>query len=441
MKRWLVILVVILALVILISPGIVGRLAEENIADSIAWTESDSPGLTIETETFKRGWFTSEGRHRVDFEEGQFQQASEIFAAATGSDSLPSLIIDTRLDHGLLPVTSLSRDQGSLAPGLASTVSTFQIDRGDGDVIEIPGALYSNVGLAGASDARLLLDPAKFDLDGAVIEWQGADLNVHTDSGARKRSVEGAVQSISLAAEGINAGIESFAIDADQSATPYGFNLGSADITLTDLVFGADDTAISIDSVAVKANTEIEDERVSGSTMLSVNTLTGPTGDVHIDLQMSFSDFDAASLGVISAALREAQGAADPQTALMGVFPAIESEVQTLLQKGVEFNVDQLEVSLPQGVLITSMAIDVPETDPSDNFSWPGVILSMTASIDVRIPVALFDMVAMMSPEASSLVAMGILQKDGTDYVMDADYAKGLVNVNGAPMPLPIPGL
>ncbi len=282
MKRWLVILVVILALVILISPGIVGRLAEENIADSIAWTESDSPGLTIETETFKRGWFTSEGRHRVDFEEGQFQQASEIFAAATGSDSLPSLIIDTRLDHGLLPVTSLSRDQGSLAPGLASTVSTFQIDRGDGDVIEIPGALYSNVGLAGASDARLLLDPAKFDLDGAVIEWQGADLNVHTDSGARKRSVEGAVQSISLAAEGINAGIESFAIDADQSATPYGFNLGSADITLTDLVFGADDTAISIDSVAVKANTEIEDERVSGSTMLSVNTLTGPTGDVPL---------------------------------------------------------------------------------------------------------------------------------------------------------------
>ncbi len=125
----------------------------------------------------------------------------------------------------------------------------------------------------------------------------------------------------------------------------------------------------------------------------------------------------------------------------MGVFPAIEGEVQTLLQKGVEFNVDQLEVSLPQGVLITSMAIDVPETDPSDNFSWPGVILSMTASIDVRIPVALFDMVAMMSPEASSLVAMGILQKDGTDYVMDADYAKGLVNVNGAPMPLPIPGL
>lgn len=441
MKRWLVILLVILALVILISPGIVGRLAEEKLADGIAWTELDSPGFKIATETFERGWFTSEGRHRVVFEDGQFQEATEMFSAATGSDSLPSLIIDTRLDHGLLPVTSLGRDQGSLAPGLARSVSTLRLDVGDGGIIEIPGALYSNVGLAGASDARLLLDPVKFDLDGAIIEWQGADLNVHTHSGARKRSFEGVVESISLAAVGINAGIESFTIDADQSATPYGFRLGNADITLTNLVFGADRAAISVDSVAVKANTGIEDERVSGSTMLSVNTLTGPTGDVDIDLKMTFSEFDAASLGVISAALREAQGATDPQTALMEIYPAIEDDVQTLLQKGLKFSVDQLDVSLPQGVLTTNIAFDVPETDPSDNFSWPGVILSMTASIDVKIPIALFDRVAMMNPEAGTLVAMGFLQKEGTDYVMDADYAKGLINVNGAPMPIPIPGL
>lgn len=442
MKRWFVILLVILALVILISPGIVGRLAEKNIEEGIAWTDQDSPGVTIATDSFKRGWFTSEGRYRVVFEGGQFKDASEIFAAATGSDTFPTLIIDTRVDHGLLPVTSLSRNQGSLAPGLASTVSTFQLDRGDGgEIIEIPGALYSNVGLAGSSDARLLLDPAAFNLYGAVIEWQGTDLNVQIDPVARRRSVEGVVKSVSLAAEGINAGIESFTVDADQSATPYGFRLGSADITLADLEFRGGDTTVSVDSVAVNANTEIEDARVAGSTKLSVNALTGPIGDLDIDLNMSFSKFDAASLGVISAALREAQGAADPQAALMEVFPAIEGEVQTLLQKGVEFNVDQLKVSLPQGVLSSSMAFNIPETSADESFSWPGVILRTTASVDLRIPVALWDMLVMMSPEASTLVALGFLQKDGTDYVMDADYAKGLVNVNGAPMPIPIPGI
>tara|TARA_B110001454_G_C12314181_1_gene264959 strand:- start:4 stop:171 length:168 start_codon:yes stop_codon:yes gene_type:complete len=54
MQRWLVILLVILALVILISPGIVGRLAEEKLADGIAWTELGSPGVKIATETFER---------------------------------------------------------------------------------------------------------------------------------------------------------------------------------------------------------------------------------------------------------------------------------------------------------------------------------------------------------------------------------------------------
>jgi hypothetical protein len=47
----------------------------------------------------------------------------------------------------------------------------------------------------------------------------------------------------------------------------------------------------------------------------------------------------------------------------------------------------------------------------------------------------------MMNPQAGSLVAMGFLVKDGEDYVMAAEYAQGLVNVNGAPMPLPIPGM
>jgi len=94
MQRWLVILLVILALVILISPGIVGRLAEEKLADGIAWTELDSPGVKIATETFERSWFTSEGRHRVVFEDGQFQEATEIFSAATAGSPFDQRALD-----------------------------------------------------------------------------------------------------------------------------------------------------------------------------------------------------------------------------------------------------------------------------------------------------------------------------------------------------------
>lgn len=58
-----------------------------------------------------------------------------------------------------------------------------------------------------------------------------------------------------------------------------------------------------------------------------------------------------------------------------------------------------------------------------------------------RMPMALFEMAKMMNPQAGSLVAMGILIKDGDDYVMAAEYAKGMLNVNGPPMPIPMPGM
>ena len=103
MKRWLVVLLVALALLILITPGIVGRMAEKNIESNIEWAESDSSGVSIETERFERGWFTSEGRHRVALEGGRFREVSEQYQAATGNAELPSLIIDTQLAHGPLP--------------------------------------------------------------------------------------------------------------------------------------------------------------------------------------------------------------------------------------------------------------------------------------------------------------------------------------------------
>jgi len=441
MKRWLVVLLITLAVVVLISPGIVGRMAEQNIENSIAWAEADSPGLTVAIETFQRGWFTSEGRYRIDFEDGQFQDAADLFSAMTGGGQLPSLVIDSRLDHGLVPVTSLGRDKGSLAPSLASTVSTLQLDGGNGELIEIPGALYSNVSLAGTSEARLLLEPAEIKYESATIEWQGADLTLLADPSALRRSIDGVVQSISLVADGVSASMGSLNVTADQTATTFGLNTGNVELSLANIAFEASTTNVSIDAVSINGNSDIKDGRMSGTTTLVLNTLAGPTGEVDIQLQLSFSKLDALSFGEFATALRQAEEAGYPQTEFNTMYPIIEDEMQALLRQGVEIRIDQLKVSLPQGVLTTSLSIDVAETDSDDEFSWPGVILGTTASMDLRVPVALYDMAAMMNPEANSLVALGILIKDGSDYVMDADYEKGLINVNGAPMPIPIPGL
>jgi hypothetical protein len=100
-----------------------------------------------------------------------------------------------------------------------------------------------------------------------------------------------------------------------------------------------------------------------------------------------------------------------------------------------------LDITLPQGTVETKIVIGVAEMDADTDFSWPSVLLKTTASVDVKVPVELFDLATSMNPQAGSLIAMGILQKDGDNYVMAAKYAQGLVTVNGAPMPIPIPGL
>ena len=69
------------------------------------------------------------------------------------------------------------------------------------------------------------------------------------------------------------------------------------------------------------------------------------------------------------------------------------------------------------------------------------MLLALDASADIRLPVELFDMAQAMSPEAGALVAMGFLHKDGDFYEMRAQYTKGLLTVNGAPLPIPLPGL
>jgi hypothetical protein len=50
------------------------------------------------------------------------------------------------------------------------------------------------------------------------------------------------------------------------------------------------------------------------------------------------------------------------------------------------------------------------------------------------------DLAQASNPESAALIAMGILKKDGASYIVNARYEKGLLTVNGAPMPIPLPG-
>ena len=442
MKRWLVVLLVVLAVVVLVSPGIVGRLAEKNLEENIEWAATESGALDIQTERFDRGWFTSEGRHRVVLSSAVFREATANYREKTGNDELPSLIIDTRLDHGLMPVGSLTRDSWSLMPGLASTVSTFQIDPGDGELVAIPGALYSNVSLSGASDSRYLLETGTFENDEVRVAWAGADVALQTDRSDGTLLIDGRIQPISITVEGETVRIGAIAISADQVKSAYGFNVGTVAFGLESFVVERPGDPVTVGAIALSADADIEDARLSVSSKMSIDEIVVPgMGDMNFVLDLALNRLDAASLQVIAEAFKEAQGSPDPGTALARLFPQIEGDLQKIVASGAEIRVEQLDVTLPQGKVTTKLLVEVAEGDSGAEFSWSNVLLAMTASATVRMPVALFEFVKVMNPQANALVAMGILQRDGDDYVMNAEYAQGLLNVNGAPLPIPMPGM
>ena len=442
MKRWVVALLVLLAVVVLLSPGIVGQLAERNLKDSISWAESESDDMVVTEESFQRHWFTAEGRHRIELKDGELRSQIAGLAGIEKGDRVPALIVDTRIDHGLVPVTSMSRESGSLMPGLASTVSTMQLDPGEGELIDIPGTLYSQVGLIGGTASRYLLETGSYNDDGTSLAWEGADVSITADRSRRNLRYEGTIQPLSAVSEeqSVRLGLTTF--EGESRQTDFGFMVGDLVLRVDSMSIGGETGAkVGIGNLAVDASSNIVDERVNGETTMTIEDFSVPgVGDVDVAIDVSADGFEARSMQAIITELQQAQNAEDPSAAMAEVYPRIESDVQKFLSSGGKLRIDRLDVSLPQGDVTTRLHFELAEADPDASFSWSALILALTASADVRLPVAVMELAQAASPESGALIAMGILKKDGESYIVNAEYEKGLLTVNGAPMPIPLPG-
>lgn len=435
MKRWIVFGLITLAVIVMVSPGIVGKLAERNLRNSISWAEHENEDLVVTEERFERGWFTAEGRHRIELRNGLFGEGPD------DSGEMPALIMDTRIDHGLVPVTSMARDAGSLQPALASTVSVISLDLGQGRIVELPGRLNSRIGLTGATASHYELEPGSFEDGDIRLEWRGADIRFTIDSAAAALTYEGRIEPLRYVEVDDSWSLGVIEFDGEQEKTSYGFSTGEialrmADASLAVPVGGAS----GFGRLTIDGHSELAAERLNGASSIDIEGIVIPDfGTVAFGLDLVVNGADAVSLQRIRETLEAVRETAELEGELEEVYPLIESELQSLLRTGVELRVDRFLLSLPQGDLTATMRFDLPETDHDAGFSWPALLLALKASADIRVPAALVEMAEEANPQqAGALVAMGILKREGDAYFVKAEYAQGLVTVNGAPMPLPL---
>ena len=434
MKKGVVAILVILALIILISPGIVGRMAEKTVDEQLQWAAEENKEIKVTTESFDRGWFSSEGVHRVELgDTGAGITAREALGLGP-DDRSPALIIKTRIDHGIIPVSSVAREEGSLAPGLGRAVSTLSVEGMTGDVTEIPGVVYSELGLDGGLVSHYFLEAGS----SGEASWGAGDIKLESDASAGSIVLDGGIDSISFSQDGSEMTIGTMDIASDMVMTDYGYTVGDVSMSIASVDIVSMMNTVEMGPINVAATSALNGDRVdSNMTMdFAMSNMPPMGGDMSWNMDMSLDGVQAEYFGNLVDAFESLSGNEDPRIA----FEELQDDLIDVFAEGFELRFDRFDVALPQGTVSSKMNFVFPSMD-RDTFVWTGVLIGLEADMDLSIPAELFDLATMMSPQANMAVAMGFLIQEDDVYVMDAQYKQGLLTVNGAPMPIPMPGM
>ena len=436
MKKSVVVVLVLLAIIVLLSPAIVGRLAEKSVDESLNWAASESREVKITSGHYDRGWFSSEGQHRIELLDGELLAAVRTLAGPMETDELPVLVINTRLDHGLIPMTSMSREQGSLAPGLGSAVSTLLVELPDGEAVDLPGTIYSTVALGGELHSNYVLEAGVREDGGMMASWGDTNVDVRTNPRNGEVWFDGEVGALSFGGAQETTSLAGLTFKGHQQPTQYGFSVGDIEFVLNDLsVSEGGISSGGLKEMAVEGSSQVNDGAFDAEATVRMALQGMPQfGEMSYDMDIRISGADAQALGQILGGLRTGASSQGP----LAMYADVEAEAKQLFAAGLEIDVERFDMALPQGTVAAKMAFSFGEEDPA-TFEWTTLLLSTAAEIDLSIPEALMEMLVQSDPQVAMAVGGGFLVKKGGAYVMRAELKKGLLTVNGAPIPIPLP--
>lgn len=436
MKKGFVAILVLLAVVVLVSPAIVGRMAEQSMYENLDWAAKESGEVRVTTESFARGWFSSEGQHRVELEDGELLVAAEALMGPMDADDLPVLVINTKLDHGLIPFSSMAREKGTLAPGLGSAISTMSIELPDGrESFEVPGTIFSEVGLTGTLHSAYVLDSGSHQDGDTTARWGATRVNVETDPKNGKAEFDGSVGSLSVLSGAETVTLGGLTFRGQQTPTKFGIAVGDLELDIDGLtVVVAGNETGGVKSMSVRARTEIDGSDVNAAATVNAALHAVPQfGEVSFAMDFGLDGADAEAMARVQQALESAGSNPDP----MAMFGTVDEDLKRLFASGFEMNFERLDIALPMGTVSSKMLFEFGEEDPA-TFDWSTLLLSTQASIDLSIPEAIVEMIVQAQPNAAMAIGGGYLVKRGDAYELNAQLKKGLLTVNGAPIPIPL---
>ena len=359
-----------------------------------------------------------------------------MLAGPVEADDLPVLVINTRLDHGLIPVASMSREQGSLAPGLGSAVSTLQLELADGQIIDLPGTIFSKVSLGGELESRYVLEAGSRSADGVEAGWGDTKVNVTTNPQTARVSFDGKVDELFMKSNGEGVTLGALEFEGAQRPTEYGISVGRVEMSLGSLTV---DTMMGppinqLEALSIDARSDLDGDRVDADADISMRYSGLPQfEEVLVEVRFQLNDADARALGNIQRASQDAASAADP----MALYASLETDLKRLFAAGFDFSFDMFDITVPQGKIVSNMDFSFAASDPA-TFEWASLLLGTEATLAFSIPAELVETYGQGNPQVAAAIGGGFLMKKGGAYELKAMLKKGLLTVNGAPIPIPL---
>jgi uncharacterized protein YdgA (DUF945 family) len=432
MRKGVIILLVGLALVIFISPGLIGRLAEQSVDEGIRSGTITNDEVIVTAMTFDRGWFSTEGEHRIEIRDGDTAERLRNTLGLEPDTALPVILVSTRIDHGIFPVGSMTRDGGSLAPGLGDAASTITLEMPDGEILALPGSVNSRIGLTGNLVSTYDVPAGNLADLGGDLTWSEGRVRLETTPDNTRTRLEAELDSLSLVDTGQSVSLEGLSFEGEQRATRYGYSLGNVNLGVA--AFSVPEVGQS-GSIDLIANGRIEQESVILDLDLDLASSLPGAGETVTTIEMTASGIDPGAFGTLVSRYRAVSQnpALGPDAAMAEIQPAL----QALLAEGLDVDVSRLNVTLQGDTIESEIDVDIQSSDV-DTFTWSTLLLATEANASLRIPEGLLDYLAAMNPNVSTAVGLGYLKKDGVDYVADVRYAKGILNINGAPTAIPL---
>ncbi len=429
MNKGFVALLIVVALIVLISPGIVGMLAEKSVDEQIERVAAGNQDLVITAERFERGWFSSEGRHRIALQDSKSATSVRDFLGLGRHEALPALIVDTKISHGPIALSAMADDNGSLVPGLGQAVSTLSMEMSDGTIIVLPGTVYSSLNLAG--DFASTFTAAADSQAGAT--WGDVEIHFESTASDGAYAYDGHIDALQFIQNDEHFELSNFSFSGDLEMSEFGLAVGDMKLALDSLAVGAAGAQpVSIGPIRFDTHTSVNDGRFDSDSelMLAIDDIPN-IGQFSIDTKLALDGVDGTALRRLVEGLRSAQSGGNSAATI----PAVEEQILDVIAAGADLRIERLNITLPQGTIKSVMNIHFLERDRA-TFGWTSMLLALEADAKFEIPEPIANMAMMMSPQAG--VVEGFLIRNGDVYELEAAYKKGLLTVNGVPMPIPL---